>query len=490
MKYVLLVWLLIGGIGEGIYCSAQNMEKVIRNGMPWFDDHGNIVNAHGACIVEEKGRYYLFGEWKSDESNAFPGFSCYSSDDLVNWKFERVVLTVQPDGILGPNRVGERVKVMKCPSTGEFVMFMHADDMGYKDPYIGYATCKTINGEYQLQGPLLYQGKPVQRWDMGTFQDTDGKGYLLIHHGPIYRLSDDYQSIEMEVAHVKGSGESPAMFKKDGIYYMLYSNLTSWEKNDNFYFTAQNAVVVARIYRKTNVCQSVFDFLAFVKSEPTENLVRYSVQIKLFFKLSGDRVCTHQNRHIAVFFAVSVQCVYGSRDLRRFVSIVVRLVILDAVVVLNFAPKVLFVAVGVVFYDVVCGFQNGRRAAIILFELINLCTGKILRKIQNIADFRAAPAVNGLIFVANNKQVSALFREQFYNVVLQFVGVLKLVLESSLIFFENVGTLREKLYSFEEEIVKIHAVALFEFLFITCVDLIYIVCVVVVVFDCVVIRLR
>ena len=238
MKYVLLVWLPIGGIGEGIYCSAQNMEKVIRNGMPWFDDHGNIVNAHGACIVEEKGRYYLFGEWKSDESNAFPGFSCYSSDDLVNWKFERVVLTVQPDGILGPNRVGERVKVMKCPSTGEFVMFMHADDMGYKDPYIGYATCKTINGEYQLQGPLLYQGKPVQRWDMGTFQDTDGKGYLLIHHGPIYRLSDDYQSIEMEVAHVKGSGESPAMFKKDGIYYMLYSNLTSWEKNDNFYFTA------------------------------------------------------------------------------------------------------------------------------------------------------------------------------------------------------------------------------------------------------------
>lgn len=238
MKYVLLVWLLIGGIGEGIYCSAQNMEKVIRNGMPWFDDHGNIVNAHGACIVEEKGKYYLFGEWKSDESNAFPGFSCYSSDDLVNWKFERVVLTVQPDGILGPNRVGERVKVMKCPSTGEFVMFMHADDMGYKDPYIGYATCKTINGEYQLQGPLLYQGKPVQRWDMGTFQDTDGKGYLLIHHGPIYRLSDDYQSIEMEVAHVKGSGESPAMFKKDGIYYMLYSNLTSWEKNDNFYFTA------------------------------------------------------------------------------------------------------------------------------------------------------------------------------------------------------------------------------------------------------------
>ena len=34
----------------------------------------SIVNAHGACIVEENGRYYLFGEWKSDKSNTFPGF--------------------------------------------------------------------------------------------------------------------------------------------------------------------------------------------------------------------------------------------------------------------------------------------------------------------------------------------------------------------------------------------------------------------------------
>lgn len=212
--------------------------QVVANGIPWFDNNGNIVNAHGACIVEDNGRYWLFGEWKSDKTNAFPGFSCYSSTDLVNWKFENVVLKVHPDGILGPNRVGERVKVMKCPKTGEYVMFMHADDMGYKDPYIGVATCKTINGNYELHGPILYKGEPVKKWDMGTFQDDDGKGYLLIHHGPIYQLSDDYRSIEAKVAHVEGMGESPAMFKKDGIYFLLTSNLTSWEKNDNYYFSA------------------------------------------------------------------------------------------------------------------------------------------------------------------------------------------------------------------------------------------------------------
>lgn len=237
MKYVSLLCLTLL-----LSCTSHptnESDKLIRNGIPWFDTDGNIVNAHGACIVEDGGRYYLFGEWKSDESNAFPGFSCYSSDDLVTWKFENVVLGVQPDGILGPNRVGERVKVMKCPATGEYVMYMHADNMSYKDPHVGYATCKTIAGDYEFHGPLLFEDKPIRRWDMGTFQDTDGTGYLLIHHGIIYRLSSDYRSAEAKVVNgLPNSGESPAMFKKSGVYYLLGSGLTSWEKNDNFYFTA------------------------------------------------------------------------------------------------------------------------------------------------------------------------------------------------------------------------------------------------------------
>ncbi len=221
-----------------ILCQAQNGSKIIRSGVPWYDNNGNIVNAHGACILEENGRYYLFGEWKSDETNAFPGFSCYSSTDLVNWTFERVVLPMQKDGIMGPDRVGERVKVMKCPKTGMYVMFMHSDNMFYKDPYTAIATCETINGEYKMHGPLMFNGKPVKKWDMGTFQDTDGTGYVLIHHGPIYRLSDNYMTVEAQVANVQGMKESPAMFKMDGTYFLLSSNLTAWEKNDNFYHTA------------------------------------------------------------------------------------------------------------------------------------------------------------------------------------------------------------------------------------------------------------
>ena len=217
-----------------------NQVAIVHNGVAWFDQNGNNVNAHGACIVEDGGRYWLFGEYKSDESNAFPGFGCYSSTDLVNWRFERVVLPIQKDGILGPNRVGERVKVMKCPKTGEYVMLMHADDLKYNDPHIGIAVCDKINGDYKLLGAIEYNGQPVRRWDMGTFQDEDGAGYLLIHHGPIYKLSDDYRSIVSQVANVEGMGESPAMFKKDGTYFLLTSNLTSWERNDNYYFTSRS----------------------------------------------------------------------------------------------------------------------------------------------------------------------------------------------------------------------------------------------------------
>ena len=55
------------------------MKDIIFNGVPWFDQNGNTVNAHGACIVREHDTYYLFGEYKTDDKNMYNGFSCYSS---------------------------------------------------------------------------------------------------------------------------------------------------------------------------------------------------------------------------------------------------------------------------------------------------------------------------------------------------------------------------------------------------------------------------
>jgi hypothetical protein len=213
----------------------------IYSGTPWFDQNGNVVSAHGANIIKDKGKFYLFGEAHSDASNAFAGLNCYSSKDLYNWKFERVALPVQKSGKLGLNSVGERVKVMKNPKTKEYVMFMHADSITYKDQFVGYATSKKITGPYQFKGPLLFNGKPIKKWDMGVFQDTDGAGYILIHGGEIYKLGDDYKSVVEQINPNMTSGfESPTMLKKDGLYYLIGSNLTSWERNDNYYYTSNS----------------------------------------------------------------------------------------------------------------------------------------------------------------------------------------------------------------------------------------------------------
>lgn len=224
--------------------TAANAQKkgnydAIHSGVSWFDDRGNVVSAHGANIVKDNGRFYLFGEAHSDTSNVFNGFNCYSSADLYNWKFESVALPAQQKGKLGPNRVGERPKVMKCPQTGEYMMYMHVDTMGYVDQFVGYATSKTIIGPYTYQGPVLFNGKPIRKWDMSTFQDKDGSGYVLLHGGDIYKLSNDYKSITEQVNKTFTSGfEAPAIFRKGDTYYFLGSDLTSWEKNDNYYYTA------------------------------------------------------------------------------------------------------------------------------------------------------------------------------------------------------------------------------------------------------------
>lgn len=217
----------------------EGKDRLIISGVPWFDDGGSIVNAHGACLLEQDGRYYLFGEYKTDDVNEFAGFSCYSSENLANWRFERIVLPRQADGLLGPGRVGERVKVMRSAATGRYSMYFHSDNSTYDDPIIGLATSDTITGEYAIAGALTFKDQPIRRWDIGTFQDDDGSAYLLVHEGDIYRLSPDLLTAEELVARgIAPGGESPTMVKTDHTYFMLFSHKTSWESNDNFYLSA------------------------------------------------------------------------------------------------------------------------------------------------------------------------------------------------------------------------------------------------------------
>ena len=82
---------------------------------------------------------------------------------------------------------------------------------------------------------------------------------------------------------------------------------------------------------------------------------------------------------------------------------------------------------------------NGRRAfeddlggAVILFEADGLNGGKVFFELENVFDVGAAPGVDGLIFVADDTDVS-MGTEELHELVLGAVGVLVLVDEEVLV---------------------------------------------------------
>jgi hypothetical protein len=214
----------------------------IQSGVAWLDDHGDPVNAHGGGIWYENGKYYLYGEYFSGGTNDFKGMAMYSSADLMNWTWIGKVLPVQASGELGPNRVGERPHILKCPGTGEYVMFIHAADPTYqKDKECVYATSPAIDGVYTFRGALTNaSGAKIVHSDMSAFQDG-GTGYVITESGYAHKLAPDYHSwveISLQGPSALAGAESPTVFKMGDTYYWLFSDKTGWRSNDNNYATA------------------------------------------------------------------------------------------------------------------------------------------------------------------------------------------------------------------------------------------------------------
>ena len=60
----------------------------------WLDTDGNRVNAHAGNVYydEPSGKYWLYGEYKTEETPEGGGISAYSSPDLVTWEFHGLAL--------------------------------------------------------------------------------------------------------------------------------------------------------------------------------------------------------------------------------------------------------------------------------------------------------------------------------------------------------------------------------------------------------------
>jgi len=221
------------------FCAER---PLIKPGAAWLDNRGQQIQAHGGGILRWKTNYYWFGEDRTVGNDPDRRYvACYSSTDLVHWKFRRQVVALADPEHLGPKWILERPKVFYNSRSGKFVMYAHLDNGSYTVARVAVLVSDSIDGEYRY----LKSFRPLDKEsrDIGQFIDDDGTAYLIFESRPtrgffIAQLSADYLSVEKEVTFIGAPLEGGALVHLNGLYYAIGSHLTGWRPNPNVFATA------------------------------------------------------------------------------------------------------------------------------------------------------------------------------------------------------------------------------------------------------------
>jgi hypothetical protein len=278
-------------LAVGVLCVGLNgkaQQKEFQPGKIWPDDKGVHINAHGGGILYQKGKYYWFGEHKiaGDAGNrAMVGVHCYSSTDLYNWKDEGIALNVSddPKNDIAKGCILERPKVVYNKLTKKYVMWFHLELLGKgyaaaragvaisdkaTGPYTFVKSYRPNPGQMPFYTPLTPENEKVNcaapvsetdgffcrdlpggqmARDMTVFVDDDGKAYHVFSSEENYtldlaELTPDYTGhtgkfIRIYIGH---QTEAPALFKRNGVYYMVGSGCTGWAPNAARWFSAKS----------------------------------------------------------------------------------------------------------------------------------------------------------------------------------------------------------------------------------------------------------
>ena len=230
------------------------------NGEVWQDMKGNPINAHGGGIMLYKGIYYWFGEIKKGKTWLVPdqqwedyrvpagGVGCYSSKDLIHWKYQGVALKAvigNPSHDLDTSKVIERPKVIYNKRTKKFVMWMHVDSNNYNYSQAGVAVSDKPAGPFKYLGSIKPNGQMSR--DMTLYKDDDERAYLIYSSEfnktmHVCLLKDDYLSPTATYTRITTAQdrEAPAVFKYKNKYYLITSGCSGWSTNPATYATADS----------------------------------------------------------------------------------------------------------------------------------------------------------------------------------------------------------------------------------------------------------
>lgn len=269
--------------GKTVQCTVTVTEddKLITNDRFYTDTDGNILYSQGGGIFKFPGddKYYWYGVRYKEavthaadpasggnvEHPAFEAYTCYSSDDLVNWKYEgdvanletlgqdwcgwagrcgvvynetsgKYVLVSQFNGTiiasadnpLGPFKTekgyfwfGDSLPVIANGDTGDLTMF-------YDDDGMGYMICSSASGREHLYVVPMDADKDFCDFDFDNIKELGGST------GSYY---DEDGSVQKKD---KGGIEGDCMFKYKGHYYFTGSDLYGWRGSRVYVFESDD----------------------------------------------------------------------------------------------------------------------------------------------------------------------------------------------------------------------------------------------------------
>jgi len=181
-------------------------------------------------VLYYDGKFYIYPTTDGYASWSGRSFSVFSSEDLVNWKHETVILDLPKDTVWSTGNAWAPCIIEK---DGKFYFYFSANVNGGAKA-VGVAVADSPTGPFVDSGKPLVNVSPTgggQQIDPDVFHDpVSGKYYLYWGNGymAVAELADDMVSLVPGTTKVitpqnAAYREAPYVFYRNGKYYFLWS---------------------------------------------------------------------------------------------------------------------------------------------------------------------------------------------------------------------------------------------------------------------------
>eukprot|EP01084_Bolivina_argentea_P148265 259241_1 len=282
MTFVLIYFLsFIWSINCALYPGGS-----IINNTQWLDTDGNFIHAHGGQIFQYNNLFYWIGTTQKVQPNYISeGINCYSSNNLMDWKFENMIFvntSALKSPVTPPFRI-ERPKILYNNKTSKFVMWFKLKNYASNEwNLMTVCISDTVCGHNSYQFIDAFEPDGMMADDLGLFIDDDGTTAYFVRNANktfagISILNDQYTNTTSAGIISRGPHiEAPAIFKLD-TYYLLGSHLTGWKPN------AQELCVTNNIQSLNN---AKWDNDATQCPNPTSSSTTYNSQTTFVLRLT------------------------------------------------------------------------------------------------------------------------------------------------------------------------------------------------------------